>query len=767
VSGAIARLRELPLARLGAFSALALFVAVRWAALLGDPPMVQILAATLALVGLGIVLAALGVLAARGRWRWPAAAGAALAGLAAAALILGVPARLLLPGNWDQLGSAVGSGLDLAAGASYPYPAGGDDWARLAIMLGLPLAVGAGAMIVFWPTAAAATARAIAGLAILVGAYGTAATLSPPDAPLLEGLGLFALVAAWLWLPLIARPNAAMGLGLVAVAGLAALPLCSGATGREPLLDYRHWDLSSGSAGGSEFFTWNHSYGPLGWPRRGQRLMVVGSSGPHYWRTAVLDRFDGVRWLEPLDRPPPALQLPSLVGKTASAAHLRPHWVHTARFRIDGLSSQLVVAAGTPLSVQGLGPINASDGGIVRTDGDGISEGDGYTVHYYSPQPTPAQMRRASSVRYRPAMRRYTTLAVPRRFPGTLEAQDGRQVPVEAVTEPVTVPLRSPRKGGTSGGETSQRRLLASPYGSVYRLARHLSANAATTYDAVASIHRQLLGAYSYNENPPLRRFPLRAFLFRDRKGYCQQFSGAMALMLRMIGVPSRVASGFSPGSPEGGPHRYVVHDFDAHSWVEVYFEGIGWVPFDPTPGTSPAASTSPGPTLPPVLRTRRPFSEIGASRSPAPGAPAESSGGGRDWLPFAAIVGFGTLLAILAWGLLALARTRRPLEGPQLAEAQVAELRRALAAMGRPIAAGFTLRRLERDSASLGRTGLADYASKLGAYRYGDRAAPPGPAERRRMRRELARRRGPWRTLRALRAVPPLGPRPARASDV
>ena len=761
MSGAIDRARQLPLARLGAFAALALFVAVRWAALVGDPPLPRILAATLALVGLATALATLGALAPSGRWRWPAAAIAVLAGLAGAALALGVPARMLLPGGWDDLASELQAGLDLAAGAGYPYPGGGDDWARLAIMLGLPLFVATAAAIAFWPSAAATAARSIAGLAILVGAYGTAATVSPPAVPLLQGLGLFALVAAWLWLPQVAPRNAAMGLGMIAVAGIAALPLSSRVTDREPLLDYEHWDLSSAPAGGTEFFSWNHSYGPLGWPRRGERLLIVRSREPHYWRTAVLDRFDGFRWLEPLDRPPPALELPSLIGGNASAAYLRPDWVHTARFRIDALSSELVVAAGSPLSVQGLGQTAASNGGIVRADGDGISEGDSYSVHYYSPQPTPAQMRRASSVPYRGAMRRYTTLAVPRRFPGTLEAQDGNQVPVEAVTEPVAVPLRTSR--GSGSPPAADRRLLASPYGSVYRLARRLSADAATTYDAVEAIHRQLLSGYSYDENPPLRRYPLRAFLFRDREGYCQQFSGAMALMLRMIGVPSRVASGFSPGSPEEGRNRFVVHDFDAHSWVEVYFEGIGWVPFDPTPGTSPAASTSPGPTLP-VLRTRRTLAPIAASRASTPRAPAEASGGG-GWLVFAGLAGLGALLAILGAGLVALARRRHSLEGPELAEAQVAELRRALAAMGRPMAAGLTLRRLERDSAALGRTGLADYATKLCAYRFGARPAPPGAAERRRMRRELARRGGPWRALRALRAVPPLGPRPATAS--
>ncbi len=164
------------------------------------------------------------------------------------------------------------------------------------------------------------------------------------------------------------------------------------------------------------------------------------------------------------------------------------------------------------------------------------------------------------------------------------------------------------------------------------------------------------------------------------------------------------------------------------------------------------------------MLRTRRPFSGIGGS-SPSSRAAGGSSGGGADWLPAAGVAGLVTLLAALAAALVALARRRRPLEGPELAEAQIAELRRALAAMGRPIAAGLTLRRLERDSATLGRTGLADYAAKLGAYRYGDRAAPPGPAERRRMRQELPRRRSPWRALRALRAVPPLGPRPVTGS--
>jgi transglutaminase-like putative cysteine protease len=81
---------------------------------------------------------------------------------------------------------------------------------------------------------------------------------------------------------------------------------------------------------------------------------------------------------------------------------------------------------------------------------------------------------------------------------------------------------------------------------------------------------------FVYNERPPRRDVPLDAFLFEDREGYCQQFSGAMALMLRMAGVPARVASGFSPGVRDEVRDEWVVRDYDAHSWVEAYLPGAG-----------------------------------------------------------------------------------------------------------------------------------------------------------------------------------------------
>jgi hypothetical protein len=67
------------------------------------------------------------------------------------------------------------------------------------------------------------------------------------------------------------------------------------------------------------------------------------------------------------------------------------------------------------------------------------------------------------------------------------------------------------------------------------------------------------------------------------KTGYCQHFAGAMALMLRLLGIPARVAAGFLPGVYHGD--FWQVTDHDAHTWVEVWFRGFGWLPFDPTPG--------------------------------------------------------------------------------------------------------------------------------------------------------------------------------------
>ena len=84
---------------------------------------------------------------------------------------------------------------------------------------------------------------------------------------------------------------------------------------------------------------------------------------------------------------------------------------------------------------------------------------------------------------------------------------------------------------------------------------------------------------------PAANQPALVQFVTQTKRGYCQHFAGAMALMLRYLGIPARVAAGFTSGSYDADSHEWTVTDHEAHDWVEVYFPGWGWIPFDPTPG--------------------------------------------------------------------------------------------------------------------------------------------------------------------------------------
>jgi hypothetical protein len=87
---------------------------------------------------------------------------------------------------------------------------------------------------------------------------------------------------------------------------------------------------------------------------------------------------------------------------------------------------------------------------------------------------------------------------------------------------------------------------------------------------------------YSLSTEPGTTGDDLADFL-RLKRGYCEQYAGAMGVLVRAAGVPARVVLGYTPGSRSGEGPRVVTSD-DAHAWVEAWFAGLGWVPFDPTP---------------------------------------------------------------------------------------------------------------------------------------------------------------------------------------
>jgi transglutaminase-like putative cysteine protease len=752
--------------RLVTFGALSLYAAASWLTLVADPPRGRA-----ALAVLLVVAGAAGLAWLAGRVPRPALWGAGLAvaivSTAAACVAIGLPARLLVPGNWDELANRLSGGLQGLGELTYPYR-GGAEWSRLTILLGLPLGLGLAAGLAFWPARRRAPRLRIAALVLIVAAYAVGATVNPAGAPLVHGLVLLLLVSAWLWLPGLGARQSLDAAAVVLAAGALSLPVAAQLDGDHPWLDYRDWSWSWTAVDGGESFEWDHSYAPLDWTRTGKTLFEVRSDAPHYWRTVVLDRFDGYRWTQSTASGNGAVELPR--SRTSSpftpqTVALDPDWIHRLTFAIRGLRSQLVVGAGFPIGIGGLDGLAPIQGGVAMPSDRPLTDGDTYTMRAYIPDPSASQMRREGAP-YPHALAPYTLVVLPSArtiAPGTGGGSPNQNsTPSTRVTfHEVSVPFFD-----AAGRRTPDRILATSAYRGVYRLARRVTAGAAGTYEAVERIETYLRSSYTYSEIPPPRKLALRAFLLRDGVGYCQQFSGAMALMLRMIGIPARVASGFTPGT-SGGPGTYVVRDFDAHSWVEVYFNDIGWVPFDPTPSAAPARSqaTGLGARVGPLPPTGRPLppqpgGDLTLRRHAQPGADSSPS---PLWL--LALVAVALALAGgLALGARAL--RSRSLSPGELADAQLRELDSALARLRSPAAGGTTLLVLERRLALVGGPASSGYAAKLREARYAPgHRQPPTAAERGRLRRELTAGLGMSGRLRGLLAIPPGGPTPPRRS--
>jgi hypothetical protein len=123
-------------------------------------------------------------------------------------------------------------------------------------------------------------------------------------------------------------------------------------------------------------------------------------------------------------------------------------------------------------------------------------------------------------------------------------------------------------------------------------LAQTLTANVSTEYDKAIALQNYLHSdQFHYDINAPKGHSSdaLSSFLFTTKTGYCEQFAGSFAVMARAVGLPARVAIGFTSGiQDERDPTLWHVRGKHAHAWPEVYFEGYGWVPFEPTPGRAP-----------------------------------------------------------------------------------------------------------------------------------------------------------------------------------
>jgi protein-glutamine gamma-glutamyltransferase len=736
-----------PLARLAAevvvFIAAAALAAGHWSRLVADAPSGGLLGAVAIAALAAAVLGALGLSGRRGPAVWASAAVVTAAALAASMAAVGWPTYLLGPENWGELMDKLGLGLAGVEDVEMPY-AGGDEWVRLTLLTGAPLGLVAAAAFGFWPARRRGAAR-VAGLVCIVAIYGIAVTLDSPGSELLWGVPLLLCVVAWIWLPSLPARRAAIAAATALAAALVALPAAARLDTAAAWWDYESWDWFGRDREVS--FQWNHSYGPLDWPREGTTLLDVRSNEPLYWKASVLDRFDGFTW-QRADASDPLAASERLARRRAPGSQLAEsnrQWLTQASFEVEALESELVVGTGTTMAVQGMGEVARSrDGTLTATPGTGLAGGDEYSIVSYVPQPTPAELRGA-----------------PGRYPARRFA-DQVLVGLPTALAPraaMAMPLWGERD------EAADTVVEASPYAQMYGLARQLTAGAQHPYDATLAIEQHLSASYDYTPIVDEATHPLAAFLERDKAGYCQQFAGTMALMLRMVGIPSRVVSGFAPGGFDSGRGVYEVRDYDAHAWVEVYFRGIGWVTFDPTPAAAPAASRDEAAVATTQFRGRGSVPEQPIGRALALEAALEggtltrgAGDGGGALGPVAA--GTGVLAAVAGMGAgVVFLRRRSALARGELAEAQVAELRRALVRMGWDVPPDATLLELERRFRGVGRRGVASYLERLRAHRYAPRApGAPGPGDRRALRQALGAG-GLRRRARALFAIPPGGP--------
>jgi transglutaminase-like putative cysteine protease len=733
-----------PITRAMTFLALCGFAALQWMQML-EPAARQragyaVLAAAFAIAGL--------LLAGRlpGRARTPAAILVALAAFALALLAGGVADEMLLPANWGELAAQVGRGLSTLPGARVPYR-GLDESTRLVIALGGTVLSVVAALVAFWPRRGELGLRHVA-LVLLMVLYAVPAVALDLSSEFLSGALLALLVVAYLRLERLQITDAGLA-GFLAISvtilALAAAPLLD--TG-QPWFDYETWALSNATSK-STSYSWDHSYGPLDWPRDGRELLRVKAKRPAYWKASNLDDFDGSIWKR--DR-----TSTNQDGCGDASAYLNDdtdQYLQRIRVTVRNLRTQTYVTAGVACAVfpRGLGWLPLGDGTYASSSRE-LRRGDAYTALVYTPNPNGRDRRVAPRI-YPATMQRYTAIELSRPMepapdPSAGARSLGYRIQFPMYGEPGQ-PMMTPSFDSHAQPTPARRFLADSRYARTYALARRLSRAAPTQEDFVQSVIRYLgQDDFSYTESPPRSAENLDGFLFDSKSGYCQMYSGAMALLLRMGGVPARVSVGFTTGLLDRRTGEYVVRDFDAHSWVEVWYAGFGWVQMDPTPSDAPARSQTDDEAAGGSL-TSRGAPDLGGDIRSDPGRGLATIDQGVPWAWIA--TGAVLLIAGAALAFWLLRRRRRMLAagwGP------VAELERALERARRAPGPAATLSTIE---GLFARTpAAAGYVRALREQRYSGREAQATPSGRRAVRAELARGAGPLGRLRAWWALPP-----------
>jgi len=444
----------------------------------------------------------------------------------------------------------------------------------------------------------------------------------------------------------------AAALALAAGVAIAAAPAAS----RPAVLPWKTWTFSHSAATASGVdLVWDMRYRPLSFGPKPVEVLQVRSPRPSYWRAIVLSDFDGLRFTRALQATVDTRERGGVVRVPGpvSGTPLR------AQVQVQAYADSFLVAPGQPVSYR-LPP----EAGAVDLAEDATAqlrlappEGLGYVAQGIDRNPSARTLR-----------------ALEAGYPAGIVAGDltfaGEVLPPFGTTDrarDLAVLFESHR------GDPAWDAWRAA-----YARARVVTRGATTPYQAVVALEAWLRTTRAYDEHASLPDRPdaLALWAAGGKTGYCQMFAASLAALVRLAGVPARVAEGFAPGELRGGV--YHVTDRDAHAWVEAWFPGYGWLPFDATPGRDlPARASSSSASFDGAAAQSRatgggapaPLLQLPLARLRdvlASGA-ADRAGAGRAWwdsrpaFALAAVVALLAALALLKRVFLELALPRDP----------------------------------------------------------------------------------------------------------
>ena len=464
----------------------------------------------------------------------------AIAWLPGAILAAGIPVGALAPAAWDTTTASLRHGVEALPTIADATPVV-QGWALAAVSL----VAGTGACLAALLWRRPGRIRSLLGFALLL--VPLAVAIAMQQTPDSAWPGAVVLAAAMLR---IARGRL---LPIAATVSMVAAVALFGAQVAAPRAGWQPFSHGPDAPRFQELLT-SQTYGPLGDRRTGAVMLDVTAPRPALWRMQVLEAFDNRRWLVARE----TSQLPEPAA--------RPEWIEV---EVRGLHNKSVIAPGRPIGV--------------RTEGGALVEPGGDFALVESPHEGHIYRVKADVVHTSAA--RLARIPVPkgRRFEAL--TQIGLGAP------PVYIPYPLARLANHLPPS-----LEGTDWARLFQLAWHLSAGVESELAVVRHVESFLLRGNRYRYTTDVGEpgpEPLNEFLFHTHAGYCQHFAGAAALLLRVAGVPTRVVVGFATGE-QIAHHTWAVRDEDAHAWIEVYFPGFGWVPFNPTPASSPA-DVSPG----------------------------------------------------------------------------------------------------------------------------------------------------------------------------